>query len=56
MKTTPIHLHAIYISVTTSPIHTKFGSNVPTGFPMTPDKFGANRPKDGAVIDAEIYR
>ncbi len=50
----PIDLHSFYISTTTNPIDTKFGSIVTHGPLMTPQKFGAVRTKGGAIIEAEM--
>ncbi len=53
-KKIPLTLHSFYISRTTSPNQTKFGSILPHGPLMTPHKFGAVRPNGGAVIEAQM--
>ncbi len=50
----PIDLHSFYISITTNPIDTKFGSIVTHGALMIPQQFGADRPKGGVVIEAQM--
>ncbi len=51
-KNSPIDLHSFYISGTAGPIDTKFGSYLPPGALMTPDKFCEIQPKGGAIMEA----
>ncbi len=53
-KIHPIDFNAIYISTTAGPIDTKFGPIVTHGPLMILQKFGADRPKGGAIIEAQI--